>query len=462
MSQPIPRPSGVPILGNIFDVDPGNPWASIKRLAEEHGEIFQIKILGQTIVFVASVALAEEICDEKRFRKYVGGPIVEIRAAVHDALFTAYDHEASWGIAHRIIAPCLQPSALADGFGRMRDTASELIESWKASTAPVCPWRDLAKLDLETVTWTLYDHKLNSLSGPEHSMIKAMEDSTSEAMRRPTRPGILNWLLYRGKFKSSIKAMRDYAADVVQNRKDHPSGRQDLLAALLSAKDPETGESLTESQVLDEVVSMPIGSSTAPCLLASTILLLLQNPDVIVKARKEIEVVVGAEGDLALAHLSQLSYVEAIMRESLRLSFAAPGFNIEPIPSGGASSRNKSPVLLGGGKYQVAHNQAMIIVMAGVNRDPAVFEDPLAFRPERMMGDEFERLPAAAKKWFGNGKRECIGKHYAWQWSMTVLTMMLREVDFAIADADYELRQDGWFNFRPVDFKVKASSAKKS
>ncbi|KAM4062756.1 cytochrome p450 [Hirsutella rhossiliensis] len=455
MSQPIPRPSGVPILGNIFDVKPGNPWASLKKLAEEHGEIFQIKILGKTIVFVASVALAEEICDEKRFRKYVGGPVVEIRAAVHDALFTAYDHEASWGIAHRIIAPYLQPDALADNFEQMRDTASELIELWKASTEPVCPWRDLAKLDLETLTLTLYGRKLNCLSGPHHPMIKAMEDSTGEAMQRPTRPGILNWLLYRGKFNLAIKAMREYAADLVQYRKEHPSDRQDLLSALMSAKDPETGESLTESQVLDEVVSMPIGSSTAPCLLATIIFLLLKNPDAIVKARKEIDVVVGAEGDLSHAHLAQLKYIEAIVREGLRLSFAAPGFNIEPIPSGGPGSRNKSPVLLGGGKYQVAHNQAMIIVMAGVNRDPAVFEEPLAFRPERMMGDEFERLPAGAKKWFGNGKRECIGKHYAWQWTMIVLTKMLREVDFAMVDADYKLEQDGWFNVRPIDFNVK-------
>lgn len=143
------------------------------------------------------------------------------------------------------------------------------------------------------------------------------------------------------------------------------------------------------------------------------------------------------------------------MRESLRLSFAAPGFNIEPIPSDG---KDKSPVLLGGGKYQVAHDQAMIVVMAGVNRDPAVLKDPLSFQPERMMGDEFERLPAGAKKWFGNGKRECIGKHHAWLFNTTVLTKMLRDVDFAMADADYKLVRDGWFNFRPVDFHVKVRS----
>ncbi|KAG5913361.1 hypothetical protein E4U53_004893, partial [Claviceps sorghi] len=138
----------------------------------------------------------------------------------------------------------------------------------------------------------------------------------------------------------------------------------------------------------------------------------------------------------------------AVVRESLRLSFAAPGFNREPVPGHGA------PVLLAGGKYQVAHDQPIIVVMAGVNRDPAVFEEPLAFRPERMLGDRFAALPEGAKKWFGTGKRACIGREYAWQWSVLVLAMLVRGVDFELADDDYELVRDGWFNYRPVDMRM--------
>lgn len=66
MSQPIPQPKGIPILGNVFDVKPSNTWASLKKLAEEHGEIFKITVLGHTIVFVAGANLAQEITDEKR------------------------------------------------------------------------------------------------------------------------------------------------------------------------------------------------------------------------------------------------------------------------------------------------------------------------------------------------------------------------------------------------------------
>lgn len=280
-----------------------------------------------------------------------------------------------------------------------------------------------------------------------------MEDATSEAIKRPTRPGILNWLFYGGKFKSSTKILRNWAAEMVQHRKDNPTDRRDVLDALLTAKDPDTGKSLSESEVIDEIVTMPIGSSTAPCLLTASIFFLLRNPEVVAKARQELDAVVG-DGELQYEQLPQLRYIEGVLRESLRLSFAAPGFNIEPIPR--EDKNDKSPVLLGGGKYQIAHNQAVIIVLAGVNRDPEVFEEPLAFRPERMMGESFDQLPSSVKKWFGNGKRECIGKHWAVQFSMVVLAQMIREIDFEAVNPGYELVQDGWFNVRPIDFYAKA------
>ncbi|KAK6956171.1 hypothetical protein Daesc_001444 [Daldinia eschscholtzii] len=454
MSVPIPQPPGVPLLGNIFDVDTNNTWNSLRELAEKYGEIFQIKVLGHTVVFVAGAAIAEELCDEKRFRKYVGGPIVEIRYAVHDALFTAFDNETSWGIAHRIIAPKLSPHSVAEHFTEMRDTTAEIIAKWKGlgTDNKVSAISELNRLNLEVATLTLFGKKLNCLSGPEHPMIKGMEDSTSEAMKRPNRPKFMNWLFYGGKFTKATNTMRIYAQELVNYRKANPTDRQDLLAILLNATDSETGTSLTDSQIIDEIVSMPIGSSTAPALLSTAIYFLLKNPHVVTEARQELDTVIG-DGEFKFEHLTQLKYIEGIVRESLRLSFAAPGFNIEPIPSD-----SKAPVQLAGGKYQVAHNQPMIIVLAGVNRDPAVFEKPLAFRPERMMGKAFDDLPSGVKKWYGNGKRICIGKHWAWQFNMIVLAMLIKEMDFESVDSNYTLEQDGWFNLRPVGFEVRVKT----
>jgi cytochrome P450 len=222
--------------------------------------------LGQQIVFVASVALCEELCDEKRFRKFVGGPIVEIRYAVHDALFTAFENEPSWGIHHRIMAPLITETAVAGWFTEVRDCAFELTAKWRAlsgGSSRVSAIGELNRLDLETTTLCLFGRKLNGLTGPEPAMIKAMDGATSEAMKRPTRPRFLNWLLYQSKFQKDSKAMRQYAAECLAYRKANPTDRKDLLYAMMNGKDPETGKSLSEQQVIDDMVSMPIGSSTA-------------------------------------------------------------------------------------------------------------------------------------------------------------------------------------------------------
>ena len=406
--------------------------------------------MGQQIVFVGSVALCEEICDEKRFRKYVGGPIVEIRHAVHDALFSAFDSEASWGIHHRILAPLITPEAVADNFAGVLQCTTELTAKWKdlGTNSRVSAIGELNRLDLESTTLCFYGRKLGGLTGPASPMIKAMDEATSEAIKRPTRPKLLNKLVYGSKWEKSCNAMRQYAAECLQYRKDHPTDRKDLLYALINGKDPQTGESLKESQIIDEMVTMPIGSSTTPCVLSSAIYYLLKNPSSISKAREEIDSVTG-DGELTHDHLDKLPYCAGIIRESLRLSAAAPGFNIEPLPG------TQGPVLLGGGKYQVSAKQTLIIVLHGVNRDPAVFEEPEAFKPERMIGEAFDKLPAGAKKWFGNGKRVCFGENYAWMWNLIVLVTLLRDVDFELDNPGYQLKQDGWFNLRPVDFYIK-------
>ncbi|KAL8643811.1 MAG: hypothetical protein Q9226_008106 [Calogaya cf. arnoldii] len=450
MTTKIPRPPGVPLLGNISDVDPSNTWVSLQKLWEKYGEIFKITVLGQDIVFVGSTALCEELCDEKRFRKYVGGPIVEIRKAVHASLFTAFADEPVWDVHHRILAPRLTPTAAAEHFNEVRDIAAELIANWRDldSNSTLSVIGELNRLDLETTTQCFFGRRLHGLAGAEPPMIQAMDQATGEAMKRPTRPKLVNWLLHQSGFEKDCKTMRQYAAECLQYRKDNPTDRKDLMYAMMNTKDPETGKSMDETQIIDEMVSMPIGSSTAPCVVASAIYYLLQTPECIVQARKEIDSVIGAY-EFTYEHLDKLPYCAGIVRESLRLCAAAPGFNIEPIPG------TQGPVMLAGGKYHVPAKQTMIIVLHGVNRDPAVFEEPGVFKPERMVGEAFEKLPEGAKKWFGNGKRVCIGRHYAWIWNVITLVILLKNVEFEMADPEYRLKQDGWFNLRPVGFNIK-------
>lgn len=132
MAQPIPGPPGLPILGNIHDIDPADSIASLSRLAETYGklpsclqmdmmlmttgEIFKLSLGGSERLFISSYELMNEVCDEKRFSKKVSGPLEQIRNGVKDGLFTAYPGEHNWEIAHRVLMPGKEESLLRDLF----------------------------------------------------------------------------------------------------------------------------------------------------------------------------------------------------------------------------------------------------------------------------------------------------------------------------------------------------------
>ncbi|KAJ5923171.1 Cytochrome P450 [Penicillium verhagenii] len=465
MSTEIPGPPGIPILGNIFDVNPNETWSSLNKLASKYGPIFKINVLGNQLVFICSVALLDEICDQTRFRKCVKGPVVEIRYSVHDSLFTADNDDKNWGIAHRIMMPLLTKEATDSVYNDMMEVVPDLTKKWSAGTKQrVKASDDLDLILLASCMKCFFNERVHVLGEKDETqkkawaMVEAWEGATMEALKRPNRPKPLNWL-YQGRFSAFTKTMRNYATEIVNRRKNNPElARKDMMDALLNGVDPESGLKLTDSQVVDEIISIFIGAATAANLLTYAVYYLSNNPEALKRGQEEIDSVVG-EGPIDLAHLKQLNYVEAILRETIRLSAAAPGFNIEPIPR--KDKKDKTPVLLGGGEYQIPYDQPMLAILSAVNRDPAVFEDPLAFNPEQVIGDKWDKLPAAAKKGFGNGKRECIGKLWAWQWSFFTLASILKDVTFELEDPNYELQVNGAFSIKPMDMYVLMSGRHK-
>lgn len=224
----------------------------------------------------------------------------------------------------------------------------------------------------------LFGQDIGCLNGPKPLVIRAMDEAALGSMNRPNRPRWLDSLLYQGKFARETQTMRESAANVVAKRRKNSDQRKGILHALLHGKDAETGKSFTEAQIIDEVVTLLIGTTTAPCLVSFALYYLLKNPEEIEKGRKEIEDVVGS-GKLELSYLDKLPYCEAILREAFRLSAPALGFNIEPLPS------TIGPVMLASGKYEIPKNRAMIVLLHTPNRDPTIFEDPEDIEPKRTM-----------------------------------------------------------------------------
>ncbi len=197
---------------------------------------------------------------------------------------------------------------------------------------------------------------------------------------------------------------------------------------MLEGRDPETGEGLSDENIRYQMVTFLIaGHKTTSGLLSFALYLLLKNPKVLEKARGIVDEVLGGERP-QVEDLSKLRYVEQILQESLRLWPTAPAFALAP----------KEPTTLAG-RYPVTPEDTLFVLTPMLHRDPAVWDEPEAFRPERFAPETAQTLPPNAWKPFGNGMRSCIGRGFALQEAQLVLSMILQRFDLTMADPGYKL-----------------------
>jgi len=128
------------------------------------------------------------------------------------------------------------------------------------------------------------------------------------------------------------------------------------------------------------------GHETTSGLLSFLFYELLESPEAYSKAEEEVMRVCGKNA-ITVEHMGKLPYIEACLRETLRLHPTAPAFTVEA----------KSDQDLNG--YAVKKGERVNILLARLHRDPDVYgADAESFRPSRMMEESLEKLPANAWK----------------------------------------------------------------
>lgn len=130
--EPIPRPPGYPVLGNLFDVRGADtPIQALMKLARQYGPIFQLRVGPRNLVVVSGFDLVDEICDDMRFDKTLGAGAINARAFAGDGLFTSWTQEPNWKKAHNILLPSFSMRAIKDYFPMMTDIAMQLVDKWE-------------------------------------------------------------------------------------------------------------------------------------------------------------------------------------------------------------------------------------------------------------------------------------------------------------------------------------------
>ncbi|GKT51749.1 cytochrome P450 monooxygenase lolP1 [Colletotrichum spaethianum] len=188
--------------------------------------------------------------------------------------------------------------------------------------------------------------------------------------------------------------------------------RLDMLASYI--KHGLSGDEL-RSEALEQVIA---GSDTTAAAIRGTFLQIMTNKRVYTKLQQEIDEAVrngvapqAGEGLIAVAQAKRLPYLQAVIRESLRVRPPVVNyFSRDTPPEGDTVEVNGKNVFLPGGVCVGYSAYAM-------HRDEKVYgKDAQAFRPERWFDPDVENLASMVRTnelGFGYGRFTCLGKPVA-------------------------------------------------
>jgi cytochrome P450 len=454
--QTFPHPPGRrPVVGDVLGADAVRPLQGTMLRAADLGPLFEIKIFDQKFVFVAGAELAAELADETRFEKALSPALVALREFAGAGLFTAYNDETDWALAHDLLRPAFTREAMQRYHPIMLAAAQELFDSWDAGTGPVDVAADMTRLTMETISRAAFSHDFGSFSRAEpHPFIPAMIAALRAGQRKGTlnsMPGAAVMARRIDKRNAHHQAYVDELLDgiIAERRAEGAGTRDDLLGIMLDTPHPETGARLDDLNIRHQILTFLVaGHETTSGALSFALYYLSRDPALLATAYEEVDRILGPDRDAepSFEQVPKFRYLRRVLDEGLRLWPTAPAFARSP----------RTTTTLSTGHVMRPQDWALVMLPM-VHRDPAVWgPDPEAFDPDRFTPERSRGRQAHTYKPFGTGERSCIGRQFALHEAILVLARVLHRYELT-PDPGYELRITERLTLMPEGFELSLS-----
>jgi cytochrome P450 len=311
----IPFVRGFPVVG-VLPYLSKDALGFLSQLRDEHGDVVRVNMRGRTAVTIADPAMIEHVLVEnpanysKQTRAYNA-----MRKVLGNGLITSEGE--LWQRQRRIAQPAFHRERIS-GF-------SDTIRA--AAVDTVTRWRDGGVIDMTTemtrLTMRIVGETLLS-SDVTHSA-DAVGEAVSELLRQAMKRTRALWVPPLSvptpmnlRLKRATRRLNETIYAIIRERREGQS-RPDLLSMLMDSVDEETGTAMNDDQLRDEVMTIFLaGHETTANLLSWTYWLLAQHSHEEERLREEIASVVAGE-PVSLGHLRQMPFLDAVLKESLRL-----------------------------------------------------------------------------------------------------------------------------------------------
>ncbi|XP_022148526.1 cytochrome P450 89A2-like [Momordica charantia] len=429
-----PGPPSIPIITNIrsFARSPFEVESLLRTAVAKYGPIVTLRIAARPAIYIADRSIAHKalVRDGALFADRPPAPPITKIASSNQHSINSASYGPLWRLLRRnLTSQILHPSRVRS-YGRARkwvlDILINRLLSHSESGTPVNVVQHFQYAMFCLLVLMCFGDKL------DETQIREVEKAIRSMLLRVGRFGVLNlcptlskiflrkrweefFELRRNQEKVLIpliearrKAQKNRAAQI-----EGGGGEEEFVLSyvdtLLDLKLPEEeNRSLTNSEMVTLCAEfLNAGTDTTSTALQWIMANLVKYPEIQRKLFAEIEGVMGkGEEEVKEEDLGKFPYLKAVVLEGLRRH--PPGHFV--LPHAVKEDTNLE-------NYVIPKNGMVNFMVGEMGLDPQVWEDPLAFKPERFMEEETGTVAAfditGSKEIkmmpFGTGRRICPG-----------------------------------------------------
>jgi cytochrome P450 len=361
---------------------------------------------------------SDEVADRGRARS-----MVEMRALMGGNLLNL-PHE-QWLPRRRSLQPMFTKRHVSRYAGHMAAAAQGVVDGW-SDGAFVDLDTECRKLTLRALGRSVLgldlDERADEIGWALRTSLKWVADRASRPVNLP------RWLPTKGQ-RAAGKAndlLHRLAAEILDAVRADPDRDAPLVRALMQAIDEETGRPLTDDEISHELVLfMLAGHDTTSTTMTYALWSLGHDRELQQRVRAEV----AALGERALTpdDSARLELTVRVLHEALRLC---------PPAAGTLRAPTRDLVVDG---YRVEAKTIAIVNFYAMHRDPALWQDPLNFDPDRFLPERSKGRSRWQYLPFGGGPRSCIGDHFAMLEATLALATIVRAAEIESLDLRFPL-----------------------
>lgn len=420
MGEIAPGPRGHFLVGSLPDLRAA-PASFLAESQARFGDVVRFSFGGKVAHLVSSPSGIRHVLqtNAKNYTKNTPG-VQKLKAILGEGLLTS-DGDF-WLRQRRIAQPAFHKERLKAFMDLIDRHAEALCVRWLDAAAkgePVEAHREMMALTLTIVGEALFGA---DVAADAPTVAHALDEILSVQDARFTRAFPLpTWLPIEEnlRFNRAKAALDDVCWRMIRARRGSTEGRTDLLAMLIEARDPDTGQGMNDEQLRDEVVTLFVsGHETTANALSYALALLGAHPDEQTRLGRSVEA--AFPRGVSCAESFHWAPVDQVISESLRLY--PPGWLFARSP--------KADDFIDG--FAIPKDSFVFISAWVVHRKESLWPRAQAFDPSRFSTppeDRFVYFP------FSGGPRQCIGIGFAEMEMHAILTRIAGTFTWRSLDA---------------------------